>query len=56
LRAVALDVFEGDSRENLPLIDHDRVFPFPHLGPFTVESQERAGLGVIDILKGFFNV
>lgn len=56
LRAAALDVFEGDCQDNLPLIDHDRVFPFPHLGPSTVESQERAGLGVIAILKGFFNV
>ena len=56
LKAVALDVYEKEPPDQFELIDHEKVFPAPHLGASTVEGQERAGLDVITILKEFFNV
>jgi D-3-phosphoglycerate dehydrogenase len=56
LKAVALDVYEKEPPDHFELIDHEKVFPAPHLGASTVEGQERAGLDVIAILKEFFNV
>lgn len=56
IKAAAVDVFEKEPTDNFELIDHERVFPAPHLGASTVEGQERAGFDVIDILKEFFNV
>lgn len=56
LKAVALDVYEKEPPDQFELIDHEKVFPTPHLGASTVEGQERAGLDVITILKEFFNV
>ncbi len=56
IKAVALDVYEKEPAMNFKLIDHEKVFPAPHLGASTVEGQERAGFDVISILKDFFNV
>ena len=56
LKAVALDVYEHEPPDHFELIDHDKVYPAPHLGASTLEGQERAGLDVIAILKDFFNV
>ncbi len=56
LKAAAIDVFEKEPTDNFELIDHEKVFPAPHLGASTIEGQERAGFDVIDILKEFFNV
>jgi D-3-phosphoglycerate dehydrogenase / 2-oxoglutarate reductase len=55
IRAVGLDVYEQEPLENFELIDHEKVFPAPHLGASTVEAQERAELEAISILKEFFN-
>jgi D-3-phosphoglycerate dehydrogenase len=55
IKAVAVDVYEQEPLEDFSLIDHERVFPAPHLGASTVEAQERAGLEAILILKEFFN-
>lgn len=56
IKAVAIDVYESEPPDNFELIDHEKVFPAPHLGASTMEGQERAGLDVITILKEFFNV
>lgn len=58
LKAVAIDVVEEQKErlEKLGIIDHEKVFPAPHLGAATVEAQERAELEAISILKDFFNV
>jgi D-3-phosphoglycerate dehydrogenase len=56
LRAVALDVFEEEPLKNFELIDHENVYPAPHLGASTVEAHRRADLDAIAILKEFFNV
>ena len=56
MKAVAVDVYEQEPLENFQLIDHEKVFPAPHLGASTVEAHERAGLEAISILKEFFNV
>jgi D-3-phosphoglycerate dehydrogenase len=56
IRAVAIDVYEKEPPDNFELIDHEKVYPAPHLGASTLEGQERAGLDVITILKEFFNV
>jgi D-3-phosphoglycerate dehydrogenase len=56
IRAVALDVYEQEPLEEFALIDHEKVFPAPHLGSSTIEAQERAGFEAISILKEFFNV
>ncbi len=56
IRAAAIDVYEKEPPENFELIDHEKVYPAPHLGASTIEGQERAGLDVITILKEFFNV
>lgn len=55
IKALAVDVYEQEPLEDFSLIDHERVFPAPHLGASTVEAQERAGLEAILILKEFFN-
>lgn len=55
IKAVAIDVYEQEPLENFAMIDHEKVFPAPHLGASTVEAQERAGLEAISILKEFFN-
>lgn len=55
IKAVAMDVYEQEPLENFAMIDHEKVFPAPHLGASTVEAQERAGLEAISILKEFFN-
>jgi D-3-phosphoglycerate dehydrogenase len=55
IKAAGLDVFEREPLEDFGLIDHEKVFPAPHLGAYTVEAQERAGLEAISILKEFFN-
>ncbi len=55
IKAVAMDVYEQEPLENFALIDHEKVYPAPHLGASTVEAQERAGLEAISILKEFFN-
>jgi D-3-phosphoglycerate dehydrogenase len=56
IRAAALDVYKREPLEEFTLIDHEKVFPAPHLGASTVEAQERAGFETISILKEFFNV
>jgi len=56
IKAVAVDVYEQEPLENFQLIDHEKVFPAPHLGASTVEAHDRAGLEAISILKEFFNV
>ncbi|UCH97700.1 MAG: 3-phosphoglycerate dehydrogenase [Candidatus Aminicenantes bacterium] len=56
IRAVGLDVYEREPLEEFALIDHEKVFPAPHLGASTVEAQERAGFEAISILREFFNV
>lgn len=56
IRAVALDVYEQEPLEEFALIDHEKVFPAPHLGASTIEAQERAAFEAISILKEFFNV
>lgn len=56
IKAIALDVYEKEPPVNFELIDHEKVFPAPHLSASTIECQERAGLDVISILKDFFNV
>lgn len=56
IKAIALDVYEKEPPMNFELIDHEKVFPTPHLSASTAECQERAGLDVISILKDFFNV
>ncbi|MCK4835367.1 MAG: 3-phosphoglycerate dehydrogenase [Candidatus Aminicenantes bacterium] len=56
IKAVAIDVYEAEPPGNFELIDHDKVYPAPHLGASTMEGQERAGFDVITILKEFFNV
>ena len=56
IKAVAVDVYEQEPIEEFELIDHEKVFPAPHLGASTVEARERAGLEAISILKEFFNV
>lgn len=56
IRAVGLDVYEQEPLEEFALIDHEKVFPAPHLGASTIEAQERAGFEAISILKEFFNV
>lgn len=56
IRAAATDVYEKEPPQSFELIDHEKVYPAPHLGASTVEGQERAGLDVITILKEFFNV
>jgi D-3-phosphoglycerate dehydrogenase len=56
IKAVAIDVYESEPPDSFELIDHERVYPAPHLGASTMEGQERAGLDVITILKEFFNV
>jgi len=56
IRAVALDVHAEQPLENFALIDHEKVFPAPHLGACTAEAQQRADLDAISILKEFFNV
>jgi D-3-phosphoglycerate dehydrogenase len=56
IRAVGLDVYEQEPPEEFALIDHEKVFPAPHLGASTIEAQERAGFEAISILKEFFNV
>jgi len=56
IRAVALDVYEEEPLRNFKLIDHEKVFPAPHLGASTVEAIRRADLDAIAILKEFFNV
>lgn len=58
LKAVAIDVYEDqqDTFEKSGLIDHEKIFPAPHLGAATVEAQERAEIEAISILKDFFNV
>jgi D-3-phosphoglycerate dehydrogenase len=55
IKAVAVDVYEQEPLEDFSLIDHERVFPTPHLGASTIEAQERAGLEAILILREFFN-
>jgi D-3-phosphoglycerate dehydrogenase len=55
IKAAAVDVYEREPLENFTLVDHDRVFPAPHLGDSTIEAQARAGLETIAILKEFFN-
>lgn len=54
--AVAVDVFQTEPPNNFSLINHERVFPAPHLGASTQEGQERAGIDAVSILKEFFNV
>jgi D-3-phosphoglycerate dehydrogenase len=56
IRAAALDVYDREPLEEFALIDHEKVFPAPHLGASTIEAQERAGFEAISILKEFFNV
>lgn len=56
IKAVAVDVYEQEPLEEFQLIDHEKVFPAPHLGASTVEAHDRAGLEAISILKEFFNV
>jgi D-3-phosphoglycerate dehydrogenase len=56
IRAAVLDVYEQEPPEEFALIDHEKVFPAPHLGASTIEAQERAGFEAISILKEFFNV
>jgi len=56
IRAVALDVYEHEPLENFTLIDHEKVYPAPHLGASTVARRERAGFEAIAILREFFNV
>jgi len=56
IRAAALDVYEQEPLEEFALIDHEKVFPAPHLGASTIEAQERAGFEAISILREFFNV
>lgn len=56
IRGAAVDVFEKEPPDCFELIDHERIFPAPHLGAATEEGQERAGLDAIAILKEFFNV
>lgn len=54
--AAAVDVFQTEPPGDFNLIDHDRVYPAPHLGASTMEGQERAGIEAVSILKEFFNV
>ena len=56
IRGAALDVFEKEPPDRFELIDHERIFPVPHLGAASDEGQERAALNAISILKEFFNV
>jgi D-3-phosphoglycerate dehydrogenase / 2-oxoglutarate reductase len=56
IRAVALDVYEKEPIDDFKLIDHEKVFPAPHLGACTVEAHQRADFDAISILKEFFNV
>ena len=56
IRAIALNVQEGELLNKLKLINHEKVFPTPFLGSSTMEGQERTGLDVISELKDFFNV
>lgn len=56
IKAAAMDLYETEPPVNFDLIDHERVYPAPHLGAATIEGRERAGLDVISILKDFFNV
>ncbi|MCP4214742.1 MAG: 3-phosphoglycerate dehydrogenase, partial [bacterium] len=56
IKAVAIDVPENQFQDKLKLVDHEKVFPAPFLGAYTVEGRERAGADVITELKDFFNV
>lgn len=56
IRAVALDVYQEEPLKDFTLIDHEKVFPAPHLAASTVEANERAAIDAIAILKEFFNV
>ncbi len=56
IRGAALDVFEKEPPERFELIDHERIFPVPHLGAASDEGQERAAVNGVFILKEFFNV
>jgi D-3-phosphoglycerate dehydrogenase / 2-oxoglutarate reductase len=54
-KAVAVDVYQREPLAEFTLIDHEKVFPAPHLGASTVEAHERAGIEAISVLKEFFN-
>jgi D-3-phosphoglycerate dehydrogenase len=56
IRAVALDVYDEEPINDFSLIDHEKVFPAPHIGACTVEAHQRADFEAISILKEFFNV
>lgn len=56
IRGAAIDVFEKEPPDRFELIDHERIFPVPHLGAASDEGQERAAVNAISILKEFFNV
>lgn len=56
IRAVALDVYQEEPLKDFTLIDHEKVYPAPHLAACTVEAHLRADIDAIAILKEFFNV
>ena len=43
IAGAGIDVFQDEPPGDFTLIQHPRVFPTPHIGASTVESQERVG-------------
>lgn len=56
LRAAVLDVFVDEPPKNDRLIQHPRIYPFPHLGAGSGEGQARIHTEVVKVVKEFFNV
>lgn len=56
LRAAVLDVFIDEPPKSERLIQHPRVYPFPHIGAGSGEGQARIHTEVVKVAKEFFNV
>jgi D-3-phosphoglycerate dehydrogenase len=53
IRGAGLDVFSQEPPKNSPLRELDSVSLTPHIGASTLESGERVGIAVVDIVKEF---
>ena len=54
IRAVGLDVFNGEPNIHAGLMDYENAVLLPHLGSATQETREAMGFRVLDNLDDFF--